>query len=334
MHGAAFGGSLGVAYLILLPLALRCRPSRAFALTAGFCLGYVALWASPLSSLQMRFLVPVLSPLAVVAGAGLDGALRLAGERVPAVAALTAALILTVLALALPPFIALHEPDGEGTLTHVLREVPLDAVSGAESEADYIARRVPTYPAIQRLNAVAGPSDRVVIAIDPFANYYMQPEAIPDYAVCLGQAGLYDRRRNAVWRALAAIGADYVLVDERVSDSWSIDWLRSGLRHTAFDQLYSDGRVRLFRVRALPATHATSREPGLASAPLPSRARGGARAPRAAAFAAAWSTRAGPPGSSPTPSRGCAGRARSALPVPSIAATRPSAAPNRAPAAG
>ena len=58
MHAAAFGGSIGVAYLILVPLALRRRPSRALALTGLFCLGYVALWASPLSSLQLRFLYP------------------------------------------------------------------------------------------------------------------------------------------------------------------------------------------------------------------------------------------------------------------------------------
>jgi hypothetical protein len=334
MHGAAFGGSLGVAYLILLPLALRRRPSRAFALTAGFCLGYIALWASPLSSVQMRFLVPVLGPLAVLAGAGFDAAWQLARERVPAAAALTAGLVLAVLALALPPFIALHEPDGEGTLTHVLREVPLDAVTGAESEAHYISRRVPAYPAIQRLNSLAGPHDRVVVAIDPFANYYSRAEAIPDYAVCLGQAGLYDKRPDAVWRALAAIGADYVLVDEQVSDSWSINWLRPGLRRTALDQLYSDGRVRLFRVRALRTTHATTLQRGLASAPPPFPARGGGLGPRAAEFAAAWSTQAGPPGSSPMASRGCAGRARSALRAPASAATRPSDAPHRAPAVG
>ena len=119
MHGAAFGGSIGVAYLILVPLAVRRRPSRAFTLTALFCLGYLALWASPLSSLQLRFLVPVLGPLAVLAAAGFDAAWQLARERVPAAGAVLAAAVVVVLALALPPFIELHEPDGEGTLTHV-----------------------------------------------------------------------------------------------------------------------------------------------------------------------------------------------------------------------
>jgi hypothetical protein len=296
MHSAAFGGSLGVAYLILLPLAMRRRPSRAFTLTALFCLGYIVLWASPLSSLQMRFLVPVLGPLAVLAGAGFEGAWELARKGAPAAAAATAALVLAVLVLALPPFIELHEPDGEGTLTHVLREVPLDAVTGAESEAAYIARRVPAYPAIQRLNAIAGARDRVVVAIDPFANYYSQPEAIPDYAVCLGQAGLYDKRPDAVRRALASIGADYVLVDEKVSDSWSINWLRPDLLRTTFDQLYSDGRVRLFRVRAVSSTHATLRGRSLASGPRQFQARGDARPHAGAALAPAWSTPVGAPG--------------------------------------
>ena len=55
------------------------------------------------------------------------------------------------------PSSGLHDRDGEGTLTHVVRETPLDVVTGAEGEGAYIARRVPAYPAILRLNQLAGP---------------------------------------------------------------------------------------------------------------------------------------------------------------------------------
>ncbi len=135
MHGAAFGGCIGVAYLVLLPLALLRRPSRPLVLTALFCIGYLVLWASPLSSLQMRFLVPVLGALAVVAAIGFEAAWELARDRVPAAAVVFAGVVLATLALALPPFVGLHDRDGEGTLTHVVRETPLDVVTGAEGKA-------------------------------------------------------------------------------------------------------------------------------------------------------------------------------------------------------
>ena len=66
--------------------------------------------------------------------------MELAGSRVPAAAVVFAGVVLATLALALPPFVRLHDRDGEGTLTHVVQETPLDVVTGAEGEA-------PTRPA-------------------------------------------------------------------------------------------------------------------------------------------------------------------------------------------
>jgi 4-amino-4-deoxy-L-arabinose transferase-like glycosyltransferase len=334
MHGAAFGGSLGVAYLMLVPLALRVRPSRAFTLTALFCVGYLALWASPLSSLQLRFVVPVLGPLAVVAAAGFDAAWQLARERAPAAGSVLAVVVLAALALALPPFVALHEPDGEGTLTHVLSETPLDVVTGAETEDAYIARRVPAYPAIQRLNRLAGPGDRVVMAIDPFANYYSQAELIPDFAVCLARAGLYGHGPGAAWRALAKTGVDYVLVDQRVSDAWSLDWLDADLRRIAFTSIFADGRVRLLRVRVPAASHARLHAGAHVSARRRSRSHDDGRSLAAASPAADARPPAADPTAAATRSRGCGHRGRSALRAPASAATRPTAVPDLAPAAG
>jgi hypothetical protein len=259
MHAAAFGGCVGVAYLILLPFALRRRPSRALALTALFCLGYLALWASPLSSLQLRFLVPVLGPLAVLAAAGFERMWSLARAAAPAWAAVLSAVVLLVLALALPPFRVLHERDGKDTLTHVMLETPLDVVTGAESEDAYVTRRVPAYPAIQRLNRLAGPDDLVVVAIDPFADFYARPAMAPDYAVCLSNAGLRAGSAVAAHRALIRTSVDYVLADERVRAAWSFDWVARDFRRGALTPVYSAGSLRLYRVRRVWASHATPR---------------------------------------------------------------------------
>ena len=332
MHGAAFGGCIGVAFLILLPLALLRRPSRPLVLTALFCIGYLALWASPLSSLQMRFVVPVLGALAVVAASGFEAGWELARERVPAAAVVFAGVVLASLALALPPFVDLHERDGEGTLTHVVRETPLDVVTGAEGEGAYIARRVPAYPAILRLNRLAGSGDRVVAAIDPFANYYARAELVPDYAVCLGNAGLYDGRPGSPGRALRAIGADYLLVDENKRAGWSFDWLEPELRRTALVPVYSREGVRLFRIR--PASQASLREPSPSAARSRSRTRSGYPTRVGAATAAASGRPARPRSAAARAVLACARPEPSARRGTASAATPPTGAPGLPPAAG
>ena len=332
MHGAAFGGCIGVAYLVLLPLALLRRPSRPLVLTALFCVGYVVLWASPLSSLQMRFVVPVLGALAVVAAVGFEAAWELARERVPAAAVVFAGVVLATLALALPPFVGLHDRDGEGTLTHVVRETPLDVVSGAEGEGAYIGRRVPAYPAILRLNQLAGPGDRAVMAIDPFANYYARPELVPDYAVCLGNAGLYDGKPGSPQRALTAIGADYLLVDENTRAGWSFDWLEPHLRRTALDPVYSNGGVRLFRIR--PASQASLHARSPSAARPRSRTRSAYRTRSGAANAGASRRPARPRSGAARDLLACASPVPSARPGPASAATPPTGAPGLPPAAG
>ena len=91
MHGAAFGGSLGPAFLMLIPFTLGLRrPPRALLLAAYFCIAYLLLWASPLSSLQLRFVIPVLPALAILAAVGIQRACSTASRvnrRLPVVIA-------------------------------------------------------------------------------------------------------------------------------------------------------------------------------------------------------------------------------------------------------
>ncbi|HET7769294.1 MAG TPA: glycosyltransferase family 39 protein, partial [Chloroflexota bacterium] len=73
VHGALYSGSIGPLFLVLLPGLLRSsrRPGAIRWLAYGVA-AYVAVWASPLSSFQMRFLMPVVAPLAVLASAAFE----------------------------------------------------------------------------------------------------------------------------------------------------------------------------------------------------------------------------------------------------------------------
>ena len=78
MHGARFGGCIGPVFLIALPWMLR-RPRRpATAWLTWLVVGYTAVWASPVSSFQMRFLVPIVPALAMLAASGVSYSLRVA----------------------------------------------------------------------------------------------------------------------------------------------------------------------------------------------------------------------------------------------------------------
>jgi hypothetical protein len=255
MHGAAFGGSLGLAYLMFVPLAMHRRIPRQLVTVGAFGLGYVALWASPLSAPQLRFLVPVLAPLAVVAGYGAHRALVAARGWHPAAGLVTSALLIVVFVLSLPPFLGAHERDGDGaggSLTHVLREVPTRVVTGAESETAYLQRRIPAYSAVQHLNDLADAGDTVVIATDPYVDFYAEPRAIPDYAVCLRRGGL-GRGGVADYLALRRAGVDYVLVEDRLREDSVVPWHDPEFARHYLEPMYVDDNARLFRVRSTPA---------------------------------------------------------------------------------
>ena len=254
MHGGVFGGSLGIAYLMLVPLAISRRLPRGLLLVALFSLGYLALWASPISALQLRFVVPVLGPIAVLGGYGLNRVATHARAWQPAAGFSIVFVGLVALVLSLPPFLRMHERDRsgyEGYLTHVLREVPTKVVTGAESEQQYLARRIPAYGAVSRLNQLAGPKDTVVVSADPFVDLYATPRTVPDFAVCLGQAGL-GIGGAADHRALQRVGVTYVLVEERLRAGSVVQWYDENFARRYLDLVYQDEKARLYRVRPTP----------------------------------------------------------------------------------
>ena len=193
VHAARYGGTIGPIFLLLLP-ALLLPPSAAAARALGlWVLAYVALWASPFSSFQMRFLVPVIPPLAVLAAVAYGRLASMLGTAWPRRGgrALTGGMAVLVL-LNLPPFLPLHEVDRvewKGWLTHVVRSVPAAVVSGRVSADRYLASSVRSYDAWRYVNAHL-PADARVLTFSEGDNLYGERERLWAYAVVA---------RPAVW---------------------------------------------------------------------------------------------------------------------------------------
>ena len=218
VHGAAFAGSLGPMFLLLLPALLMRRSARSVGWLAAGIVAYGAVWASPVASLQLRFLMPIVPPLALLAAAALDH-VRTVASRVGKLAGMVGAAVVTLTALNLPPFVRLHEVDREhwdGWLTHVLRAAPVAVVVGRESEASYLRRQVPSFAAWQAIDARL-PADARVLTFSEGDQLYSHRKRVPHHA---------PMARGAVWDAgegqtasaidvLRRLGITHVLFDRR-----------------------------------------------------------------------------------------------------------------------
>jgi 4-amino-4-deoxy-L-arabinose transferase-like glycosyltransferase len=245
MHSSRFAGCIGVLFLMLVPLAFTRRPSRLLGMVALFAGAYVALWVSPPSSQQLRFLLPVVPALAVVAAHGLEAACGLAAGLHPRARAVPAVVVVATLALSIPAFTAIHDRDGELTLTHVLRGAPADVVTGAESEADYLTRRLPAYAAARGLRQ----GGRVVALTDPYVNLYAAPSLIPDWSLCIPLAGarVGDARSEA--RALRRLGVDRLLVEPGLrTEQGSLALVRKPPPAGTARVVYDDERAVVYRL--------------------------------------------------------------------------------------
>ena len=155
VHGAKFGGSLGPLLLIFVSGIFISISSRNELRWLGlFSLLYIIIWASPISSFQMRFILPI-TPFLVVISAAVFNNLTKRFENRQTVYKLANFVLLVLLILNLPPFTSLHESDREqwnGWLTHVIHEIPLGVVLGYEDENQYLSRKVPSYRAWNYIN--------------------------------------------------------------------------------------------------------------------------------------------------------------------------------------
>lgn len=275
VHAALFGGSFGPLWLVLIPACvIGRRGDRALTLLAVGALAYMAVWASPLSSFQMRFLVPAAAALAIL---GAEGWRRLVTAHVdvtPKPRRIAAVALLTIAFLDLPPFITLHEADRvrySGWLTHVLRTAPVAVVTGRESEMQYLTRSVPSYAVWQYANSHL-PADASVLTFTEGDNLYAQRTRYPEDAALMRRA-VWEATSDAdVFDTLHRLGIEYVIFNRR-----QLPQLRSyGLRladdriQRACATLYDDGRYRLCRLP--PASDPSAVTSRAASGALPGRA--------------------------------------------------------------
>ena len=258
VHGAAYQGALGPLFLLLLPgLAVARRLRGAAIALAAFVAGVIVLWASPLASLQMRFLIPLAPLLAVLAAAGAGRLLAAQRAAFGQQAARWAAYGLAgLLVLNLPLFTALHERDRvnwDGWINHALRQVPLGVVLGAESQEAYLTRNVRSYGVWQHASQTLPPEARV-LTWSGGEQFYTRHERVWANATALGPvawapAGDFE---TAV-EGLRSHGITHVIVERRdppASGSWD-DYALTGQRAASelYEQLYQDRHYTLYRIR-------------------------------------------------------------------------------------
>lgn len=166
VHSARYGGTFGPIFLMFIPLAFAGeRVPRTARLVAAGAAIYVALWASAISSFQLRFLIPLVPVFAAFASAGIAHAGTLAARLHPTLARLVPVPVALVLFLNLPPFTAAHERDrdnGNGWLTHVMRAAPARVVLGAIPIEAYLRAMVPSYAAWSFIDGTLPPGSRIL----------------------------------------------------------------------------------------------------------------------------------------------------------------------------
>ncbi len=268
VHASAFAGSFGPLLLTLAPFGLMGSLARRRGLLLAAVSVYVLVWASPLGSFQLRFLLPLVPVLAVLAAAGAssigEAAIRFGGAGRRGVAGAVALL----LACNLPPFIEWHERDRRGWtgwLTHVHRVLPLAVALGAESESDYLLRTVPTYRAWQRIDAVTPPDSVVLTFLGGDHLYGTRARLWADATLATDvtwRARAGDESR--MFTAAARHGLTHVLfaraqlADEEFR-GLAIASARS--RQCCLELLYEDAHVLLYRL-VLPQAHDGSHRTG------------------------------------------------------------------------
>jgi hypothetical protein len=254
VHGARFGGSLGPLFLALIPalvFAPRLRGAVAW-LGIGIA-GYIAVWASPISSYQLRFLVPIVPALALLAAASLRSLSLRAGQSVRHGAKALATIVMILGIMNLPPFTPLHEVDREGWsgwLTHVLRDSPVRVVVGREAEDAYLSREVPSYDAWRWINDHVAPDARVLTTTGG-DQLYAHRSRIP-YDTVIARPAVWVGAEELVGAAdtLRRLGITHVLFDRRELSRLREDSLV--LASPAFQQActfeYADPQFCLCRV--------------------------------------------------------------------------------------
>ncbi|MGE0449605.1 MAG: ArnT family glycosyltransferase [Vicinamibacterales bacterium] len=249
---AAFGGDLGVLFLILVPFAACSRARARLVPVACGIAAYCAIWASPLGSFQLRLLIPAVPLLAVLAAAG-AGVLTSSADRIwRGWSALPRAAFGMLLVLALPPFVPFHGRPHE-PITHVLGPLPVSVVVGGEAKESYLARTVPTYRAWRYVNAHTDPGARVLVFGGGDHYYSRRRRVWSDAAVAYPATWNSPVGAEAgALRAAAALGLTHVLVDRKVvvaEEAGGLALFGPTLRACCLAPVYEDARSAVYALR-------------------------------------------------------------------------------------
>lgn len=246
VHAARYGGNLGPIFLLAIPALLVTDQDGEMRWLLAFVVGYLALWASPVSSFQMRFLVPLTPLLALLAASALSllGNGRMSRN-------VTVALALLLL-LNLPPFTSLHEGDREGWsgwLTHVVHEIPMAVVVGQESQVAYLQRRVPSYAAWQFINDSL-PQDAYVLTFSGGDHYYSERRRLASDATAAHPAvwGAPAGQEEAARQQLQELGITHILLDQRELENGATNLalLQPDVLTHWYEVVYRDERFVLY----------------------------------------------------------------------------------------
>jgi 4-amino-4-deoxy-L-arabinose transferase-like glycosyltransferase len=269
MHAARYSGTFGPLFLLLIPAALlpgaRVR-HRNTVLAA--CAAYMVVWASPISSFQLRFLIPIVPVLAVVAAAGaqhLASLGRALGRIGPPV---VTGMLTILLGLNLPFFIEAHDNDRWRSgfwLAHVMGPLPVNVVIGAESREQYLERRVPSYGAWRFINNQL-PAEALILTFSGGDHYYAERRRLWSDATAartMTWAALAGTEA-AVWEQLIRSGVTHVLFDRRQlagDGAKDLAITSDGMRRCCLKPIYADERFELHEVSGSPADDASGTSP-------------------------------------------------------------------------
>jgi hypothetical protein len=201
MDSPRFDGVLGPVFLLTLPfLAGLRRWPPPLKVLAVFCVATFFFWAS--AAQQIRYLIPLFAPLAIVAG------LILAGYR-------RSRPLFALLILIVSGSIVLNGY----TIARDLQAVrPLPVAVGLESREDFLARRIPVYPMYRALNRELPPGSRILLVYMKNYTYLCERACYADAMFeshMLQQTLRSAASPEAVRDHLKAAGFTHLLYDER-----------------------------------------------------------------------------------------------------------------------
>ncbi len=262
MRPERYAGAFGPVLLALLPLVLLRRSSWQLRALTAFAFSYLILWASPLASFQLRWLMPAAPIFAVLAAAGLHRAqdtLQRFGWH--AAARVTAALILVTMLLQLPPFGALHRrhaPGPDGRVAHTVYDLPIPVFTGMMSRDEYLDHVVGTH-AVWRAADTLLPLDALVLVYWGGDHFYSTRRRMPAMSIRGSRVALAPP--DSLEAALAAaerLGITHVLWDDRFLRRYGFTQLepqdlalmRDENRSRWLELLFDRYNTRLYRLRS------------------------------------------------------------------------------------